>query len=257
MSNKYDSEFWTKENYFALADLKGPFYMDRRILKEGLSWGKGPTKGAEKALTFLKENGINEVLDMGCGYGRDAYYFATNGINVTGIEYSKLAVDFANIEFKNKLDQFGANDWGEMKVFNEDFRKWNPDKKYPAVFTFKTLHQFRYNPDSDYQHTMKDPLSVTGIIKKIKECLQPNGYLILSTFNTKDHNFGKGQFIEGYTWDTRGFRPGTFYNEDNLRKILSDFKIELIEELPPIYEDHDPDGKHTHYMWFVVAKMLQ
>ena len=189
MSQEFDAEFWAKENYFAISDKRGPYYMDQGILKEGLRWGKDSTKGAKKALEFFKENEINEVLDVGCGYGRDAYFFATNGINVTGIEYSILAVDAANIEFKNKLEQSGTNDWGSMKVINEDFRKWLPDKKYLAVFSFKTMHQFRYNPFLGSYYNFKDLLSVTRIIKKIKECLKPNGYLILSTFSEKDHNY--------------------------------------------------------------------
>ena len=257
MSKKtFNSEFWTKENYFAISDIKGPDYMDRRIQIDGLSWDKDPSKSAEKATTFLQENNINEVLDVGCGYARDAYYFATHGINVTGIEHSELAVKTAKEEFKNKLDKEKNKSWGNMKVIHHDFRRWNPDKKYPAVFTFKTLHQFRYNPNSSFKHFLKDPFSASVVINKIKDCLKPNGYLILSTFNTNDHNYGEGKFIEGNTWDNRGFRPCTFYTKESLSDLLKDFEIKIMENdfLEP--EDHKPHGPHDHNMLFVVGKIL-
>lgn len=267
MQNKtFDAEYWIKENYFAISDLKGPDYMDRRILKDGLSWDVVPSKTAQEAIKFFKENDINEVLDVGCGYARDAYYFATKGINVTGIEHSELAVRTANDKFKSIIDKEQNRNWGNLKVIHNDFRKWIPYRKYPTIFTYKTFHQFRNIPDtvpnsdsdsySEKKHYLKDPFSVKKIINKIKDCLLPNGYLVLSTFNTNDKNFGEGKFIEGNTWDNRGFRPCTFYTEELLTELLKDFKIEIIKNdfLEP--EDHKPDGKHNHNMIFLIGKYL-
>lgn len=253
--NTFDTEFWTRENYFAFADIQGPKYMDKRIESEGLDWGKEPSIGAEKALNVLTEYNINKVLDFGCGYARDAFFLAKNGINVTGIEYSKLAVDKANIEFKQEIQTKKSNKWGKMEVINQDFRKWKSDKKYPAIFTFKTLHQFRYNPYLEHGFNIKNPLSVSKIVDKVYDCLEDNGLFILSTFNTNDHNYGKGKFIEEETWDTRGYRPCTFYDSKKMYKMLNKFEIIKFEEIK-VEETHKPDGPHEHKMWFIIAQKV-
>jgi SAM-dependent methyltransferase len=254
MKKEFNTDLWLKESYFAIADLRGKEYMDRRILSDGLSWGKEPSKTAEEALKFLVANDINTVLDVGCGYARDAYYLAINGINVTGIEYSEMAVKTANEEFQKNLENNDNKIKGNLDVINYDFRYWVPDKKYPAVFSFKTLHQFRNNPDRSSKHFLKDPLAIIKIISKVKECLLPGGFFIFSTFNTNDLNYGAGEFIEGNTWDTRGFRPCTFYNKADILELLRDFEIISIVEDFEEPDKHEPEGKHIHKMLYVIAK---
>jgi len=256
MKKEFNIELWLKESYFAIADLRGKEYMDNRIILDGLSWGKEPSKTAKEALKIFRTKGINIVLDVGCGYARDAYYFTQNGINVTGIEYSEIAVKTANEEFQKKLENNYKKAWGKLNVLHHDFRTWMPDKKYHAVFSFKTLHQFRNNPDQSPKHFLKDPLAISRIISKVKECLLPDGYFIFSTFNTKDLHCGDGEFIEGNTWDTKGFRPCTFYTKVEIMKLLNDFEIIKIIENFEELDEHKPEGKHTHKMLFVVAKLI-
>jgi SAM-dependent methyltransferase len=59
-----------------------------------------PQADVVRFVKWLKENEIDiegkTVLDLGCGTGRNSYYFAELGANVTGIEISKTAVDIAN-----------------------------------------------------------------------------------------------------------------------------------------------------------------
>ncbi len=210
----------------------------------------------KKAFEYLaKSKNINEVLEVGCGYGKDAYYLASNGINVTGIEYSKLAVEKANAELFKKDNELKTKTSGQVKLLEADFRTWQTKTKYPAVFSYKTLHQFRYNPDLDHQQNLKDPLSVIGLINIIKKRLKHDGYLIVASFNTDDHNYGKGRFIEEDNLETRKYRPCKFFTEDNIRTILKDFKIELFEQIH-FPEDHEPDGDHIHYMWYVIAIII-
>ena len=41
-----------------------------------------------------------ELIELGCGNGRDSLFFAKNGINVTGIDASETAID----ELRNTVE---------------------------------------------------------------------------------------------------------------------------------------------------------
>ena len=43
-------------------------------------FGKEPSELAVSALPTLKDHGVRTVLELGCGQGRDTWYFARNGM---------------------------------------------------------------------------------------------------------------------------------------------------------------------------------
>src|SRR5690348_2790166 len=60
----------------------------------------GPQSDTLRFLKFLKKEEKYQVenkniLDLGCGTGRNSNYLADNGNNVTGIEISKTAIEIA------------------------------------------------------------------------------------------------------------------------------------------------------------------
>ena len=67
-----------------------------------LVWGEKPSELAVLAAEYL--NGLGspdkalEVLDLGCGYGRDAVFLSRNvGCNVLGIDNSPEAIALASL----------------------------------------------------------------------------------------------------------------------------------------------------------------
>lgn len=54
-----------------------------------------PSKAMEACLSFFLENGVQSVLDIGCGVGRWAIYLAKNGLKVKGMDFSETAVRIA------------------------------------------------------------------------------------------------------------------------------------------------------------------
>ena len=75
-------------------------------------WGEEPSELAAVAVYYLKTLELDDknlsILDVGCGYGRDAVYFSKHlRCTVLGIDSSKEAIDMAktaclkapNIEF--------------------------------------------------------------------------------------------------------------------------------------------------------------
>ncbi len=48
-----------------------------------------PSESVVKFVPLLKERGIKDVMDVGCGYGRNAIYLAKQGLKVTGTDIDK------------------------------------------------------------------------------------------------------------------------------------------------------------------------
>jgi len=46
-------------------------------------FGSSPSQFARKVVPYARRDGIKNVLELGCGQGRDSIYFVQNGFNVT------------------------------------------------------------------------------------------------------------------------------------------------------------------------------
>jgi len=52
-----------------------------------------PSQFAAFCVSEIFENGVDQVIDLACGNGRDALFFARHGFNVLAIEKSQCAID--------------------------------------------------------------------------------------------------------------------------------------------------------------------
>ncbi len=66
------------------------YYQNNKIIK--------PSKFSIFALDYISENA--SLLDMGCGVGRDSYFFGQNGINVLGVDFAATPVERTNVKFQ-------------------------------------------------------------------------------------------------------------------------------------------------------------
>jgi SAM-dependent methyltransferase len=71
-------------------------------------WGFEPVDSAIAAKDFFIKEKIKDILIPGIGYGGNARVFLDNGINVTGIEISKTAIDLAKVQNNNILIYHGS-----------------------------------------------------------------------------------------------------------------------------------------------------
>ncbi|HQN94485.1 MAG TPA: class I SAM-dependent methyltransferase [Prolixibacteraceae bacterium] len=104
-------------------------YWDSRFKEEGAMWKFEPSDSAIIALDLFKSNGINKILIPGFGYGRNAKLFYDNGVNVTGIEISKSAIDLAK---SNGLDCLIHHGSVVLMPFDSE--------QYNGIFCYALLH---------------------------------------------------------------------------------------------------------------------
>ena len=120
------------------------------------------------------QNKNSKILDIGCGNGRDAYYFHKKGFEVTGIDISQKAIE------KNS----------KIKIKNLVFKKFDVGKD-------KLKNKFEIIYCRFFVHTL-DELQENKLINIIKQVKKKNTLVffefrnykdkIFGNFNAKDHN---------------------------------------------------------------------
>jgi SAM-dependent methyltransferase len=76
-------------------------FWESNYIEKQTMWGFEPANSAIVTKDFFIKEKIADILIPGIGYGRNARIFLDNGINVTGIEISKTAIDLAKIQNNN------------------------------------------------------------------------------------------------------------------------------------------------------------
>jgi len=146
-------------------------------------FGKEPSELAVSALPLLKESGARDVLELGCGQGRDSYYLCYNGFTVTALDYSESGI----CQMKE-----GASTAGicmDLRVHDAREPLPFPDDSFDAVYS----HMF---------FTME--FSEAEVAFMLRECLRvlrPGGLNIYSVRNDHDPHYGKFEKIGEEMWN--------------------------------------------------------
>jgi 2-polyprenyl-3-methyl-5-hydroxy-6-metoxy-1,4-benzoquinol methylase len=113
--------------------------------------------------TGLKRSG--RILDIGCGRGELAYYFAQQGFEVTAVDYSQAAIDLARSCFADAPAlaarvTFHCADIGQVAL---------PAQHYDLVIATDVIEHL-------------SSIEVQALYDRVKTWLKPDGLLILHTF---------------------------------------------------------------------------
>lgn len=132
-----------------------------------------PSLFARAMLENYMERG-NALVELGCGNGRDSLYFAENGMNVTGIDVSEVAI--------RKLQQSNTN---HCVFICDDFVNAEAiyQIQYDYCYSRFTLHAI--NEEQEAQ-----------ILDKAYKMLKSKGYLFIEARSIRDEKYGKGQEVE-------------------------------------------------------------
>lgn len=213
---KSTAEFWNDE------------YISKQMLKAHLD---PDFDGASRKLDFIEKSvaWITEqippadyplLLDVGCGPGIYAERFAQRGYHITGVDFSKRSIDYAQRSaFSRKLD---------ISYVYQNYLEMDLNKS----FDFCTMIYCDYGALSTKDRQV--------IMKKIHHHLKPGGKLLLDVFSmTKFWNFQERQ-----TWEicpNGGFwRPDEYMVLSGFYKYLDNVTLDFITvvskgEVTPYY----------------------
>ncbi len=195
-------------------------FWEASFIDKQTMWGFDPAESAIVAKDFFIKEKVKDVLIPGIGYGRNAKVFLDAGMNVTGIEISKTAIDLARTQ--NKLD---------IPIYHGSVNDMPFDNKfYDGIFSYALIHL----------------LNKEDRAKFIKNCynqLKPNGYMIFSSISKKDPMYGNGQELSKDWFEMPSGAKIFFYDSDSVQQEFGDYGlIDFLEinELLKFKSNHPP-----------------
>jgi len=100
---------------------------DARYDGPGYYWGRAPSSNCCRVLQLMPPDRPLRLLDIGCGEGRDAVFFARNGYLVTAFDASSRGVE--------KARQFAEEVGVHIDSFVADINEYRIDLPFDVLFS--------------------------------------------------------------------------------------------------------------------------
>ena len=184
-------------------------------------WGFSPSPTARiLAQAILDSNPRRseriEIVDWGCGYGRDSLYFLELGFDVIGIDVSEKAVALARGAYKQR-QATGMPLSGSASFHAGDLHsvfKCRTGQRVRAFFSNRVLH-------------LLDEIDFRKATREAMTCMEEGAYFCVSARSPDDFNTalmewipGKEQEMARYKDPARSGHDITFVTEDRLLRTV-------------------------------------
>jgi len=176
-------------------------------------FGDAPSDPAQKALELLKLEAKKNLLELGGGQGRDSVFFARNGLHVTMLDYSQIAVDTAN----GKAQASGLAEL--MTAIRHDVREPLPfaDNHFDAAYS----HMLYCMPITNSE--------VERLSQEIRRVLKPGGLNIFTVRHTGDPHFGTGIHRGEEMYEVGGFIVN-FFDRAKVERVSPGYDLLSVDE---------------------------
>jgi tellurite methyltransferase len=142
MANQYDQKYAAPEYY----------------------WGKGPSPFCLKVLEILPPTRPLRLLDIGCGEGRNAVFFARNGYQVTAFDLAESGI--------HKTRRLAQEAGVPIEAFQANLLEYRLTQPFDVIFCHGCLH---YVP----------PEMRAALLHNYRDFTNPGGLNVLSAFVKK------------------------------------------------------------------------
>lgn len=194
-----------------------------RYLKKDFYWGKKPNYFIIDSIKHLPANA--KVLDLGCGEGKDSFFLAKQGFEVTAVDLSEEGI--------KKLKKFAKKEKLKIKTEVSDIKSYLANcKKFDVILAMNIL-QFI------------DQKNIRPVIKKIKSKTKPGGLNVIASFiaenlQQKETALSKGRYC---------------FDKKELIKLYQDWGLIFYEERLSAWETHG-EPRHRHFIVELIAQKL-
>ena len=213
------SELWTDE------------HTSRKMLEYHLN---GSVDISSRNITFINRsaqwitghfnlNSDSEIIDFGCGPGLYTTRFAREGIKVTGIDFSKRSVEYA--------EQTAENDRLDINYICADYLGYETSCKFDLV----TMIMCDFCALSPAQRKL--------MLNKFKKILKPNGSILLDVYSLNFYN--RREECAVYEFN----QLSKFWSADDYFSFQNTFKYDREKVILDKYTIFDKSGKRVVYNW--------
>ncbi len=147
-----------------------PKEWEKEYSKEIPHWAedKNPSKFAQEFVEEVKRRKLQNVLEIGCGNGRDSIFFAHSGLEPTAIDVAPSAVELAEGNIKDAEVEV------RIQVANAEDLPF-ADNEFDCIFSLSVLH-------------------ATNLVKSLSEVyrvLKSEGYAFIYIYGDTQYSNGK------------------------------------------------------------------
>ncbi len=155
---------------------------------------------------YMKSN--KDLVELGCGNGRDSVFFAQNGLNVVAIDESQIIIK--ELQDKVALNNciFICDDFVNAEVIYQI--------QYDYCYSRFTLHAINEQQE-------------TQILSKSYDMLKHGGYLFIEARSIRDGKYGMGKKVENNAFIYDGHYR-RYIDLDELAPKLRDIGFTIVEQ---------------------------
>ena len=209
---------------------------DGEYRRLGPIWGDGPSELIRETMPLLQREARRDsrltVLDIGCGYGRDAALLASRlPVRVLAVDPSRVGIEMARrrlpagaeVEFRPA----GFVDIGDA------------EGPFDVIVVAALYH-------------LLEPPQRTGLRAVVEERLAPEGLFLLSTLSVNDpQHAGSGAPVAG---EENSFLERVYLHLSTEGELRRDFGfLEVVELREVVAEERRSDGVVHDHLWWVLA----
>lgn len=187
-------------------------FWERNFLEKHEMWGQAPTHSAQLTAAMFSGKGVRKILIPGIGYGRNAKPFLSEGMEVTGIEISKTAIELARKHYGQEMMIY------EGSVTDMPF----DDIQYDGIFCHALIHLLDENERGEF-------------IRNCYDQLVSNGDMVFTALSKKARTYGNGTLISKDRFEQFGGVKLFFYDEASVQKEFGNYGL---TEFTEVTEDH-------------------
>lgn len=107
---------------------------DKKYGDQNYYWGKKPSAMCDTIIQIMRPNEKfhPRLLDLGCGEGRNAVYFAKHGFEVVGLDISAVGLE--------KTKKYAEEERVHVRTIRADINDYQLTEIYDVIFSTGTLH---------------------------------------------------------------------------------------------------------------------
>ena len=183
-------------------------HWERTFASRPEMFGREPSDAARAAAIAFKEAGLQEVLELGGGQGRDSAFFAAAGFKVHVLDYSEAGVS----AISESASAAGVG--GLLTATQHDVRQPLPASEASV--------------DACYSHMLFcmafTTAELAALSREIHRVLRPGGLCVYTVRNTTDPDVGRGLHRGEALYENQGFIVH-FFDRAKVELLAEGFEI--------------------------------